>query len=234
MSSKQIAKDVNKKPKRTVTKVIKQKMEKEEPEVNLTKKNKTIEKQKVSKENVQVINLDKKKQTEVIKDENNDEKKSKFELQIETIKQDIKLVKETLQTLTLNLKSLELAYNQDVKQAKKNAKKQKREKKSGFETAKVVPDKLAEFLEVPKGSELARPDVAKKVWQKLRERGLISEQDKRVFKTDKLVTEIFGVPVSVNKITESRNKAGFNFYNLQKYIKNAYANENKKEKKDNK
>jgi len=59
------------------------------------------------------------------------------------------------------------------------------------------------------------------VWDQLKQRELFYEKDKRVFRTNKEVSELFGVNKSVNNSTDHRDKEGFNFCNLQSYIKNA-------------
>lgn len=221
MSSKQTINSTEKKQK--PLKIVKHKMEKEEPEVKISQK--TVLKKENNKNTEKDIKKESKKDVKKEskeKDEEETMQKSKFEIQIQNIKEEIKSVKIMLRTLDTNLKNLENVYNQDIKNAKKTAKKQKREKKSGIVKPKIVPDKLADFIEVQKGSELTRTDVAKKVWEQLRKRGLISDDDKRVFKTDKVITDLFGVPTSVNKIKDCHDKKGFNFYNLQSYIKNAY------------
>jgi hypothetical protein len=42
-----------------------------------------------------------------------------------------------------------------------------------------------------------------------------------VFRTNKEVSELFNIPMSVNESINYRDEKGFNFCNLQKYIKNA-------------
>lgn len=253
MNSKQVKKEGNQKQKTPVAKVVKQKMEKEEPEADTTQTQvqtqqeqkqtkKTSEKNKSNTKKVDTKKTNENKDSKVNKkgDKNvpvstketatkenteEDKSKSRFETQLALIRSEVKNVRETLHTLNSSLKSLESVYNQSIKHATKAARKQKREKRSGFITTKPVPEKLADFIGVAPGTEMARPDVAKQVWQKLRERNLIDKDDGRVFRTDKVVSEVFGVPASVNKIKSHKDKKGFNFYNLQTYVKNAYPQE---------
>ena len=92
---------------------------------------------------------------------------------------------------------------------------------TGFAKPQPVPDKLAKFIGVKSGTELTGPTITSKVWTQLKERGLTYEKDRRVFRTDKEVSELFNVPSSVNKSQDHRDKKGFNFCNLQTYIANA-------------
>jgi chromatin remodeling complex protein RSC6 len=84
-----------------------------------------------------------------------------------------------------------------------------------------VPSKLAKFIGVEAGDELTGPDITLKVWDQLKKRDLTYDKDRRVFRTNKEVSELFNIPMSVNESINYRDEKGFNFCNLQKYIKNA-------------
>lgn len=146
----------------------------------------------------------------------------KFTSQLASAQEEISKVREQLKLLTVNLKKLESAYSSDMKKAQKTSKKVSRTKKTGFAKPKLVPDKLAKFIGVNLGTELSGPEVTKKVWAQLREKGLMYEKDKRVFRTNAEVSDVFNVPKSVNKSVNHEDSEGFNFRNLQKYIANAY------------
>lgn len=146
----------------------------------------------------------------------------KFNSQLHSTMEEVKALKEALGGLTMSLRKLESAYNTDMKKMKKT--KPKREKPhvpTGFNKAKPVPEKLAKFLGVNPGTELSGPQVTKKVWAILKEKELTYEKDKRVFRTDAEISKLFNVPKSVNNSTYHKDKMGFNFCNLQKYIANA-------------
>lgn len=163
------------------------------------------------------------------KDEQPQEESSeqlKFENELNTIREEMKNVKEKLHTLSSSLKSLESAYNHDMRRVAKTTKRRVKVKKTGFAKQKLVPDKLADFIKVARGTEMSGPEITKNVWKQLQERNLCTADDKRVFRTNKEVTELFGVPTSVNKCKDYKDRVnGFNFYNLQRYIKNAYPRE---------
>ncbi len=216
--------------KENTVKVLKK--EKEEPEIIQTTTQETENKGKSKKhlkptaDNEQHVEKVTKKEnvesTEPAKDAHVPDE-LKFISQLELAQEEIKKMKERFHSLNANLKKLESAYTSDIKRVSKNsAKKIIRRKKTGFNKPKVVPEKLAKFIGVASGTELTGPEVTKKVWFQLREKGLMYEKDKRVFRTNQEVSDVFDVPKFVNKSTRHDDKEGFNFRNLQKYIANAY------------
>jgi chromatin remodeling complex protein RSC6 len=159
---------------------------------------------------------------------------AKFTPQLLLFQTEIKAVREKLQTLTSILKKLDACYKQDIKRVRKH--KQKRNgphKPTGFAKQQVVPEKLAKFIGVNSGDELTGPEITSKVWQQLKDRGLTYDKDKRVFRTDDTVTDLFGVSKVVNRSTDHRDKNGFNFCNLQKFIAHALGKESKDKPKSN-
>lgn len=132
------------------------------------------------------------------------------------IQENVKRLQKELKTLNTNVK----VYNQKLKLIKAKPVKVK----NGFCIPKAVPNKLADFIEVPHGSALTGAEITRKVWKQLKNRGLTYENDRRVFRTDADVTKIFGVPTSVNDSVDHNDNNGFNFYNLQMYIANALKN----------
>lgn len=146
----------------------------------------------------------------------------RFGSQFSLLQEEMKAIGKKLGNVSMSLKKLESAYNADIKKVKKT--KQKRNGShvaTGFAVAKPVPEKLAKFIGVNPGTELTGPEVTKKVWSQLKEKGLTYEKDKRVFRTNAEVSELFNVPKSVNKSVDHKDKAGFNFCNLQTFIANA-------------
>lgn len=105
---------------------------------------------------------------------------------------------------------------------KTDARPKKKIKKKGFVVKERVPDKLADYLGIKQGIELPRTKVTKKFYEKLKDKNLFYEKSKRVFRVDKEICDLFGIPESVNQITDERDKNGFNFFNLQKYISKCY------------
>ena len=92
---------------------------------------------------------------------------------------------------------------------------------TGFTKSVPVPRKLAKFLEIPEGTQLNGPEITKLVFDALKAKNLISKDDGRVFRTNKEVTDVFGVNEEANESNSHKDKYGFNFCTLQKYIANA-------------
>jgi hypothetical protein len=122
-------------------------------------------------------------------------------------------------------KKLEKAYQSDLK--KNSKKKRLNDEPTGFIVEQVIGGKLAKFLEVDDGSKLTGPEISKKFWKKMKEKGLSYEGDGRVLRVDDEVSNIFGVNKSVNKSKDPKDKNGFNLGTYQTYIKYALKNNNK-------
>lgn len=97
----------------------------------------------------------------------------------------------------------------------------KNHKPTGFTHPRPVKKKLADFIGIKAETELSGPQITSKVWDKLKERNLVYEKDKRVLRVDDEVSKLFNIPISVNKSTSHKDRNGFNFDNLQCYIKRA-------------
>lgn len=147
----------------------------------------------------------------------------KFQTQFANVNDTLKKFKEYYNVLYSEVKKLETSYNYDLKKIKKF--KQKRTgnyQPTGFTKPQPIPQKLAKFIDVQLGTELTGPQITQKVWQQLKLKNLVYEKDKRIFRTNKDISELFGVPETVNNSTDHKDvENGFNFCNLQKYI--AYA-----------
>lgn len=128
------------------------------------------------------------------------------------------------------LKKLTKQYKQELRNAKKNNKPRKNTTRTGFTKPETVPDDLATFVGLDKGSVMPRTELTKEVYNVFRNRGLYYEQDKRVLRTDEEVRRIFNLTADVDNSTDPRDANGLNFYNIQKYIARNYRDfENKKQ-----
>jgi chromatin remodeling complex protein RSC6 len=96
-------------------------------------------------------------------------------------------------------------------------------KPTGFENPHNIPNKFADFLNVEHGCKMTGPEITKKMWEVLKEKGLISDKDGRVFKVTTEVMNVFKLSKEALKVTKM-DKNGFNMFNLQKYIKIALEN----------
>lgn len=210
-SAKQ-AKQTSSQPTDQVTKGSNQKSSKETPS----------KKQKEAVQDVQQPDQpDQSVQTEQPTVESSEE--FKFHSQLASLQNEVRDLREKMLSVMSYSKKLETAYNADMKRvAKTSNKKRIRTKKTGFAKPKPVPEDLAKYIGVDPGTELSGPEVTKKVWAQLRAKNLMYEKDKRVFRTDKETSKLFNVPASVNNSVNHKDKNGFNFCTLQKYITNAF------------
>jgi len=150
----------------------------------------------------------------------------KFKSQLPMCKDIINELSEKVKHFKQHMKKLESAYKQDVKKVSKTKRKRKgNNDPTGFIKTHPVPDKLAKYIGVDNGTELSGPDVTKKVWAAIKNKGLQYEKDGRVLRTNKETNDVFGLDNTVNKSTDHNDKDGFNFRNIQKYI--SYALHNK-------
>ena len=185
----------------------------------------TVQSSEHNKTTVQSSEHDKNKQTKTTEVKHKKDDDFKFENQYKSVLDLLKTSKEQYHKLSSEVKKLELFYYHDVKKVKKQKPKRNgNHKPTGFAKPQAVPFKLAKFIGVESGTELTGPEITKKVWAQMRAKNLIYDKDKRVFRTNKEITDVFGVPESVNTSVVHDDKNGFNFCNLQRFIAAALKN----------
>lgn len=154
----------------------------------------------------------------------------KFDEHLKNVELSYSEAKKLLHSLHTNIKKLQAVHKSELKRAKvKKSKRSEKHKPTGFARLRPVTGKMAEFINVESGTELSGPEITAKVWSVLKSRGLTYKGDEakgvkgdqRVLRADKEVSELFFVPMSVNKSTKPDDEDGFNFGNLQFYIKQA-------------
>lgn len=192
----------------------------EEPEQQVTQSSKGKKSsKKTSEKQVEVQQTQEVVQQETTQQET---EQSEFSTTLQSLQADLKSIKDMYTRVVSELRKLETQHNKEIKKVRKH--KQKRNgnhKATGFAKPRLVPDKLAKFIGVPSGTELTGPQITSAVWKQLHARNLTYVDDKRVFRTNKEVSALFGVASSVNSSTDHRDENGFNFCNLQKFV--AYA-----------
>jgi hypothetical protein len=158
----------------------------------------------------------------------------KFDEQLVSTQEECGKLKELLRSVSDSLKKLQATHKSEVKKMRtKKSKKSENHKPTGFARLRPVSSKLAGFIGVESGTELSGPQITAKVWAELKNRNLTYQGDEkkgvkgdqRVLRVDDEVSKLFGVPMSVNKSVDHKDANGFNFGNLQKYIKNAMTEE---------
>lgn len=124
-----------------------------------------------------------------------------------------------------DIKKLLKMHRNELRNAKKTTKKRKNNIKTGFTKPEKVPDKLAKFLGLNLGTVLPRTNITKKVYDEIKNRGLLYEKDKRVIRADKELLKLFDLTENVNKSVDPYDKNGINFFNLQRYIAKVYSDD---------
>ena len=150
---------------------------------------------------------------------------SKYDVLLEQLLDVIKKITELQKEEKQLIKRMSSIHNSDVKRAK-NKKRKANPEATGFAKKKVVGGKLADWLKIERGTELTGPEISKTFWKRIIEEGLQSNEDKRLFRTNKEVTKIFGVPEKVNTIMDPLDKNGFNMRTYQTHITYALTNNN--------
>jgi hypothetical protein len=202
-----------------------------------TKKN-VVTEQKETKQETKEKTV---KQTEQKQEETQEQ--NKFENQLSTTQEECSKLKELVKSVSESLKKLQSSHKSEVKKmSTKKSKKTETRTPTGFARLRPVTGKLATFIGVESGTELSGPEITKRVWGELKNRGLTYKGDEkkgvkgdqRVLRVDKEVSQLFNVPMSVNNSTSHKDANGFNFGNLQKYIKNAMTTVEVQDKKEDK
>ncbi len=166
--------------------------------------------------------LDEVPDLETVADQKNRTKFQLLFLELNKIRKDII---ELQKKEKLFIKKLEGVHNNEIKKLT-NKKRRTNTKATGFAVPKKVGGKLADWLKVPRDSEMSGPQISKTFWKRINEDGLQYEEDKRIFRTNKEVTDIFGVLSDVNKSTDPEDEKGFNMRTYQTHIKYALVNNN--------
>lgn len=124
----------------------------------------------------------------------------------------------TLKKFKNDIKKMENSYHHDIAKLWKSKKKRNTNgDKTGFIKNKKLPKQLAELIEVPPNTEMSMPVYTKKFYEHvLHGRGLLYNNDKRVFRADAELQELFDLPDSVNLSVDHKDANGFNFSTLQK------------------
>jgi len=125
-----------------------------------------------------------------------------------------------------SLRQVKKIYIREIKNLSKSKSKKKKRINTGFAKNNTVPKNIIKFLKLDDDTELSRPEVTKRIYKELWNRGLYYKKDRRVLRVDDDVIELFGIDEDVNDITDPKDVNGFNFYNLQKLIAECYTNNN--------
>ena len=130
----------------------------------------------------------------------------------------ITALKTHITTIQQRVRSLERVTKKHVKRLEvelgKRKKKRTREP-SGFAKPMRVSDKLCDFLEKPRGSEVARTEVTQYLISYIKSNGLQNEENKKLIKPD----------VKLNELLELNIDDDLSYFNIQKYMNKHFIKE---------
>jgi len=124
------------------------------------------------------------------------------------------------------IRKIKKEYQKTVNKLKKSSATGKKKKAVGINNVTRIPDSLADLIGVKRGTEMARTELGKNIHEVFKNRDLLYSSDKRIMRVDDELAKIFGTTTDVNKSTDPKASVdvGFNFYNLQSYIKRCFEN----------
>ena len=130
---------------------------------------------------------------------------------------------------TLLKKSVKRLCERALKQMNKPAKRKNKSKvprmPTGFGKQMAVPAEFKKLFDI-KENEIPRTSISRLLHDYLKNNNLKDTKDKRVHRVNDALAETFGfTPAQVkymNESSDSKDKNGFNFYNVQNYIKAIY------------
>ncbi len=135
-----------------------------------------------------------------------------------------------IKEITINYKSqrdqirnLIKLHKKELKNAKKNKSNNKPKAKTGFTKPSKVPDKIANFIGIEKGTLMPRTKVTSLLIEEFKKRNLLYHKDKRIIIVNGDIRKLFPkLPESKIQSTDPKDQNGLNLYNLQTYITYAY------------
>jgi chromatin remodeling complex protein RSC6 len=120
---------------------------------------------------------------------------------------DLKLAQDNYQK---SVKKLNITFESQLKKEQKHANKPKKERKAcGFAVAVGVSDAMCEFMEVEKGSLIARTDITKKLNAYIKANTLENPENRQQILPDEKLWKILG---------EDAKGANITHFTIQKYI----------------
>jgi hypothetical protein len=155
-----------------------------------------------------------------ISDELNNE--LKFKKNVQDFHAKINEQSKSLKILRDELKKIEVSYNHDLtKVLKSKTRKASNTPPTGFVKKVTLPPKMAKLIGAAENTVMSMPDYTAAFYEEMEKRKLFYEGDKRVFRADKEIMEVFKLNDSVNKSVDYKDKEGFNFSTLQRHFSKA-------------
>jgi hypothetical protein len=115
----------------------------------------------------------------------------------------------------------------EVNKATRNKKNSSKRSPTGFDKPCDVPQLLKTLLNINDSEQVARPVITKKIYEYIDSNNLRDIADKRVLRVNDNLAKALSLTSQevkvINASSSPKDKAGLNFYNIQKYIKKLYS-----------
>lgn len=136
----------------------------------------------------------------------------------------ISILQKELKNIENDLKNVRTLYQKETRENnKRNKRKNKRSSANsephGFVKEVGISDDLAEFLGVPVGSKIARPQVTRAISKYINANGLALESNRSIFKTDDKLFKLLGKPTMLAIKKKPDMGYAFSYFNLQSVLK---------------
>ena len=119
------------------------------------------------------------------------------------------------------IKNLVKLHKKELKLIHKN--KNKNKTKTGFTKANKVPDRIADFVGIEKGTLLARTEVTSLLMQEFKKRNLLYSKDKRIIIPNNDIKKLFvNLPNSTEFSNDPKDPNGLNIFTLQTHLSYCY------------
>lgn len=127
--------------------------------------------------------------------------------------------------LKKNLKSFIEKINKQMNKTNKTRRRSEKRRASGFGAEKPLPPEFKKLFNLEE-DEIKRTQISKLLHKYLDEHNLKDTKDKRIHRVNDEIKEAFSLTDEqveyMNNSTSSKDKDGFNFYNVQNFIKLVY------------
>ena len=130
----------------------------------------------------------------------------------------------TIRSLENDLKTLKIEYQKEFKELKKNKKRTRKNTGNnvphGFVKEVGISNDLADFLGLPHGSKMARPQVTSAISKYVIAHELYYPPNKSIFDTDAALEKILGKPTDFAIKKKPELGIRFSYFNINRALKN--------------
>jgi len=133
-----------------------------------------------------------------------------------------------MKKISITTKKMNKMYLEDIHKARHLKRKNLSRKPTGFNKERDFNDELLDLIDVPHGTKMSMPQYTKKLWETLKEKKLLEEDDARIIRVNDSIKTAFNLTNEQVKVMNNskkfRDKNGLNFTTLQSYISKALNN----------